>query len=375
MNDERGGRGELKAIGYYHALVPPEWIAAHGLRPRWIAPRSLGARSRVGTSRGVCPYAGACVDAALDGAASAGVVMTTTCDQMRYAAALVEQEGRVPCFLLNVPSTWRTAEASGLYREEVERLGRFLVRRGGTAPTPAGLARVMLEYDRARSALLADRERLAARQFAESLRNVGSADAAERWDRAEGCRRQATRVAGAPEGEERIALALVGGPFVAQDRAMLDRIERAGGRIVLNAADGGERTMPAPFDRARLEADPLGELTRAYFDSIPHVFRRPNDGLYAWLGRKLAEREVRGIVFRRYVWCDLWHAELDRLRRWSPVPVLDLDVADDDRSAGARATGRIEAFLETLRHVGRPAESRSSGETGKRIEPIGERPR
>jgi benzoyl-CoA reductase/2-hydroxyglutaryl-CoA dehydratase subunit BcrC/BadD/HgdB len=92
----------------------------------------------------------------------------------------------------------------------------------------------------------------------------------------------------------------------------------------------------------------LQELAESYFTAIPDVFRRPNTGLYEWLEQKLAERRVRGIVFRRYVWCDLWHGELQRLKQWSPVPVLEIDAGADDLSAANRIQGRIESFLEML---------------------------
>ena len=42
------------------------------------------------------------------------------------------------------------------------------------------------------------------------------------------------------------------------------------------------------------------------------------------------------------------HAELQRLKQWSPVPVLELDVGPDDLSSPNRMQGRIEAFLEML---------------------------
>jgi benzoyl-CoA reductase/2-hydroxyglutaryl-CoA dehydratase subunit BcrC/BadD/HgdB len=106
--------------------------------------------------------------------------------------------------------------------------------------------------------------------------------------------------------------------------------------------------MPRRFDPARMVADPLEELADAYFD-IPDVFRRPNHALYDWLGRELAARQVRGIIFRRYLWCDLWHAELQRLREWTALPVLEIDVAPDDLGASNRVQGRIEAFLEMLK--------------------------
>ena len=93
-------------------------------------------------------------------------------------------------------------------------------------------------------------------------------------------------------------------------------------------------------------------MSGAYFDSIPDAFRRPDSGLFQWLGRELAARQVRGIIFRRYVWCDLWHAELQRLKKWSPVPVLEIDAGatsgSDDAGARNRVQGRIEAFLEML---------------------------
>jgi len=142
-------------------------------------------------------------------------------------------------------------------------------------------------------------------------------------------------------------LAIVGGPLLEKDYAIFDLVEQAGGRLVLDATEGGERTLPAVFERERLKKNPLDELARAYFGTIPDVFRRPNDTLYEWLGEELAAREVRGILLHRYVWCDIWHAELARLKAWSSVPVLEIDECDDDASLG-RTAGRIEAFLEML---------------------------
>ena len=84
------------------------------------------------------------------------------------------------------------------------------------------------------------------------------------------------------------------------------------------------------------------------FGAIPDVFRRPNDPLYTWLGREMTARHVRGILLRRYVWCDLWHAELHRLQTWSPVPLVEIDVADDELSVTSRTEGRIEALVEML---------------------------
>jgi benzoyl-CoA reductase/2-hydroxyglutaryl-CoA dehydratase subunit BcrC/BadD/HgdB len=297
----------MKPIAYCNPFVPAEWIAAHGLQPRWLRLGVDGGGPLPALARGVCPYVGALIETAQAGLSDASaLVLTTVCDQMRYAAALLETRGCGPLFLLNVPSTWQTPAARQLYLDELRRLGQFLVALGGTAPDNAALARVMLDCDHGRNADA-----------------IGHSDVG-------------------------VPLALLGGPLLESDRPLLDLLERCGGRVVLDATEGAERTMPRPFDPVRVASEPLRELADAYFDGIPDAFRRPNTGLYEWLGRQLAARQVRGIIFRRYVWCDLWHAELQRVRQWTRLPVLELDVGPDDTGAPNRIQGRIEAFLETF---------------------------
>ena len=80
------------------------------------------------------------------------------------------------------------------------------------------------------------------------------------------------RPAEAPGG---IPLAILGGPLLETDCEFFDLVERAGGRIVLDATEHGQRTLPRPFDPARVAAEPLEELADAYFDGIPDAFRRP----------------------------------------------------------------------------------------------------
>lgn len=326
----------MTAIAYASPFVPVEWIAAHGLRPLWLRPPAASGGAEFAAARGVCPYAGAVVDAAETGIDASALVLTTICDQMRFASALIESSGRCPVFLLNVPSTWQTGEARSLYLAELCRLGRFFEKHGGKPPNGAELARVMLAYDRARSALLSAQSTLSARQFAETAAKY----------------RGPLETASPPKPDapsaDGIPLAVLGGPLLEADYEFFDVLQRAGGRVVLDATEGGERTMPRGFDPRKIEADPLRALADAYFNAIPDAFRRPNAALYEWLGRELAARHVRGIVFRRYVWCDLWHAELQRLKRWTALPVLDLDAGADDVAAPNRMQGRFEAFLEML---------------------------
>jgi benzoyl-CoA reductase/2-hydroxyglutaryl-CoA dehydratase subunit BcrC/BadD/HgdB len=300
----------MKSIAYVSPFVPAEWIAAHGFRPNPLRLRIADGQSLHVVARGVCPYAGELTSTVVSGLEDAGIVLTTVCDQMRSAAALLENRGGCPVFLLNVPSTWQTVAVRQLYRDELQRLGRFLEQQGGKTPNTDELAQTMLAYDCERNI---HRRRLIAA------------------DKCDG-----------------VPLAILGGPLLETDGMFFDTIKRAGGCVALDATEGGERTVPRPFDPARVASDPFAELADAYFD-IPDPFRRPNTLFYEWLGRELTARRVRGIILRRYLWCDLWHAELQRLKQSSALPVLEIDIGSDDVVAPNRMQGRIEAFLETLR--------------------------
>lgn len=314
----------MRTVDYTCPFVPAEWIAAHGVRPRRLQPRSAGSRPGAHWRTGLCPYAGAFMQELVESPTADGVVVTTLCDQMRRAAEVIQRDRPDrPVFLLNVPRIWQTPAGQGLYRDELLRLGRFLVRLGGQAPSDSRLCEVMLAGQARREAALA-----------------GGGDGesgAGRGDRPE------STAAGTP-----VRLALVGGPLMREDRELLEMIRSAGGAVVLDATESGELTLPAPFDAERTRLDPLGELVQAYLGSIPHPSRRPSDALYEWLDRQFAARGVRGVVFHRYVWCDTWHGEAARLKEWCRLPVLDLDRGDDHGAAG-RCLGRIQSFLETLR--------------------------
>jgi benzoyl-CoA reductase/2-hydroxyglutaryl-CoA dehydratase subunit BcrC/BadD/HgdB len=326
----------MRPVAYSSPFVPAEWIAAHGFRPKRLVPRAQRSAPVIGTIAGLCPYARAFADEAIADGESAGVVLATTCDQMRRMPDLMALRSDVPLFLMNVPSTWQTAAAQRLYRDELRRLGRFLERLGGTPPGKERLVETMLSYDAARRGLRARRERMSARRFAEAcsaLDQDGEA-AAEPLPALDV--RRATR------------LAVVGGPFLREHFVVYDLIEEAGGQVVLDATEGGERTMPAPFDRRRILDDPLGELADAYFGVIPDAFRRPNDALHAWLKREAADRDVEGIIFHSTAWCDTWEAEGHRLKEWSAVPVLMLSAGDGDGDARSRLARHVHAFLEVV---------------------------
>ncbi len=116
----------------------------------------------------------------------------------------------------------------------------------------------------------------------------------------------------------------------------------------MDATETGERGLCATFDRRALQNDPMIELSQAYFAGIPDASRRPNNQLYSWFKHKLVSRKVRGIIFRRYIWCDIWHAELGRMKQWSALPILDIDTDGNKQTLPAQTTQRIYAFLEML---------------------------
>jgi len=326
-----------KFLLYTSPFVPAEWIAAHGLAPYRLFPASHSHAALSGSSEGLCPFAQAfTAEAATHEAVAA--VFATTCDQMRRAAEPAERAGSHPVFLFNVPATWQSPAAQTLYRDELLRLGRFLVRLGGARPDPAFLAEVMLSYDSARTSLQSQRQTLSARAAAEALVSFNQDGF--------GVRRLGAAFPLAPDPSPLAPrLALLGGPLLREQFGIYDEIERRGARVVLDATETGERTLPAPFDRARLRDDPLAELARAYFLHIPDACRRPNNLLYEWLAKELAARRVQGVLLLRCVWCDLWHAEAQRLKECLAVPVLELDPSGT-AGAGLRTQERLQALLE-----------------------------
>jgi len=281
----------------------------------------------------VCPYAWSFVCAAQEGGAGDAVIVTTMCDQMRRAAEWIERDTDLPLFLMNLPSTWRTATAEKMYIAELERLGRFLVRLGGVAPAPEKLATIMRDYDDKRTALRAAWGRLSPRQFFEAVLMFNREGRLELddgdWE---------------PRG---VPIAMISGPAPPYYGQLLGLIEAAGGMVVLDGTETGERTLPAPFDRRHLRTEPFLELVQGYFGSIPDAFRRPNSMLYEWLKHEIDARGIRGIIFHYFTWCDMWHAEAGRMKQWAGVPLLAISGGMEDQFPGHTAS-RVESFIETL---------------------------
>ena len=194
------------------------------------------------------------------------------------------------------------------------------------APTAEHLSETMRQYSQARSQLLQSARQYSARRFAEAVARFHTDGSVKLPDEPE------------PPPAEAVPLAVLGGPLPASQWNLLDTIEAAGGRIVLNATEPGERTLGPVFQEEDWAADPTHALARRYFESIVDVFQRPNTRLYDWLGHRLRAHQVRGIVLWHYLGCDLWRGEAQSLREAFRLPVLLLD-ADEVQSGALRDAG------------------------------------
>ena len=325
--------------------VPPEWIKAHGLEPRgiWFAGDFGGAPLPL--AAGVCAFANAAVRFAERHVDSA-VVFTTHCDQLRRGFDMIAGSYGGRLFLFNLPATWQSAAAERIFASELERLGRFLVKLRGHLPSAKELAAIITQYSLARKRLLEAACDLSARQYAEAIARF-------HWD-------GSVNLPSASEKTGSIPLALVGGPLPRAQWHVLDLIEGAGGGVVLNATEAGERslwcvagargTWGSDAGLVPFKTESKGtheELARLYLDNCIDVFQRPNTRLYAWLKERLTARQVRGLLLWHYVGCDLWRAEAQSLRETFGLPVLLLE-ANETASDLPRQAGRIEAFIESL---------------------------
>jgi hypothetical protein len=289
----------MRTVYYLSAFIPPEWVAAHGMRPRRLLPRACRGVGRPG----VCPFVTALLTE-LEELEGELVVLTTTCDQMRRGAELAacshgaSRSGVSPVFLFNMPATWHEA-ARKQYQQELMRLSRFLLRHGGHLTE--GLA-------------------------GEAANPATSASHNENWP-------GHSQTVGVP-------VAVVGGHLLADHRSLYSEIERLGGAIAVNGSEMGGRWPAAVAGAVSVEA-----LTAAYFDAIPDVFRRPDTRLAAWLTTRT--RGVRGVIFLSYTWCDLWRAAQHQLAEAAGLPALFLELGSEPVLL-ARTSTRIEAFLEAI---------------------------
>jgi benzoyl-CoA reductase/2-hydroxyglutaryl-CoA dehydratase subunit BcrC/BadD/HgdB len=321
--------------------IPAEWIKAHGLDPRgvWFKPEfGFGTFS---VFAGICAFAEAAVRLA-EAQPESAMIFSTHCDQLRRGFDSLDEKLRARVFLFNLPVSLHESAAESIFLSELERLSRFLIRLGGHLPDADQLAGLIERYSLARSRLLEAASWCPASQYAEAVARF-------HWDGSVSLPEPPPALG----GSNPVRLAVVGGPLPQPHWELLGTIEHAGGRVVLNGTEAGERSLwPAAASSSSLGAKDLPtimlRLARDYLAHCVEVYQRPNTRLYAWLKERLACRQVCGIVLWQYIGCDLWRAELQSLREAFGLPVLLLD-ANETAGGRSRHHGRIEAFLEALR--------------------------
>jgi hypothetical protein len=236
---------------------------------------------------------------------------------------------------MNVPHTWQTPAARSLYASELERLGRFLVRLGGEVPSQDHLVQTILEFEEQRNRLRELRWKMQPKEYSQAVID---------WHRTGELPDFGVADRFVPKG---VPVVIVGGPLMESDRKLFDMIEKFGGYVALDATEAGERMLPS-YDLDRLKSDPVSAITDAYLAGIQDPFRRPDDGLFDWLRDKVSERGVRAVILHRFIWCDNWHAEAERIRDTLGLPFLHLDVSGDGAD-DARTATRLGALMEMLR--------------------------
>lgn len=324
----------LKRVVYSCPYIPAEWIAAHGFKPSRIFPGVKKRIRPINSAAGICPYLRAFLNEVKAEKDVAAVLFTTVCDQMRRAPEIIGSETPLPLFLMHVPSTWKTVEARKLYLSQLRRLGFFLIRLGGAPPSRETLCQAMNTYDKQRNVLRDAKGWVHSRAFSEAIvRFHRTGEVVQNTEKLD-------------EYNNKVPIALIGGPLTSQDLSLFDVIQDAGGNVVLDGTETGERTMPRKFHRQQTHEDPLLELTDAYFGYIPDAFRRPNSELYVWMKREFQANHVKGVILIRNVWCDIWHAEVARIREWIRIPLLDIDL--NGENPVSRNKTRIRSFLELL---------------------------
>jgi len=373
-------------------FVPVEWILAHGLRPRVGVQAETSCVANTTPSMGTCVYANRFLEhtqsraiahepgespscsslrrenasppathltPALDHSETLDplVIFTSRCDQMRRAADVAYESSPDRVFLMNVPATWQSATARSIYHEELRRLGQFLVRCGGREPSRESLREQMELLARRRRTVRSLRATVDARRFAELVQRCRSGQEVD-VPAAEPEGSSDSSATGNPTSLveptentstlDTVPVALVGSPLMPEHRTVFDEVARHGGRLVCDMTLGGERGLLPEFDAERRDANPFEQLVDAYVRGIPDPFQRPNTPFYEWLQKQLDSAGARGLIVWLYAWCDLWRAEVQRLREHTGLPILCLETGDAPLLSAA-ANQRVQAFFEMLR--------------------------
>jgi benzoyl-CoA reductase/2-hydroxyglutaryl-CoA dehydratase subunit BcrC/BadD/HgdB len=287
----------MKKILCSSQYIPAGWISAHGLQP--VMELSGSFCNSEGEGEGICTYAETLYRNALSENIDA-VVFTTGCDQMRRISDLVRSAGK-ECFLMNIPSTWKNPVSIEIFKDELKRLSIFLSKQSEEE----------FSYEILKEELFKNKKR------PEEIR----------------------------KGKR---ISLMGGPMTGSDKGLIKLLVENGANIALDATEQGEIANP-DIDFNNLEKDPVAEIANAYFYDMPDIAKRPNLQFYEKIEKLIEEREIEGIIVRVYPWCDLWHAEVQRIKEYFDTPVLQITAdVNMEFEKDKRLQTRINAFLEMI---------------------------
>lgn len=297
-----------KKVAYCSQHIPPEWIAAHGLEPVRISP-DMHFNSPIPEMEGLCDFMRAFFNHAHQSSVDA-IVATTVCDQMRRGFDLFARNATLPTHLFNQPAMWKRTTHLKLYMYELDKLSLFLEELGGKRPGKNFLKATMLDYEEKRK-----KEKV----------------------------KKATTV---EYRENTFGIGLIGGPLTNHEAPLLEIIKEQGAQILFDSTEFSVENAPLQYDRRTITTSPFESLAQHWFEANHTIYQRPNTKFYQWLQQKIVQTSPRALIINRWIWCDFWHGETERIRNFSTIPVLVLDVNKNE--AVARNRTRVEAFLESL---------------------------
>lgn len=308
-----------KKVIYTSSHIPPEWIEAHGLEAIHIVPEFTNSQP-IEEAEGLCAFMRAFYNS-LAKHNPIGVITTSVCDQMRRGYDLYRELSTTPIFLFNQPALWQRTSHIKLYVEELRKMSTFLQSIGGTVPNNCTLRDTMLRWESRRAG-----EILSLQNDQYSLQNVGN--------------------------QPQFKVGLIGGPLISNLWQLTDQLVQRGGEAVFDLTEFSVEKAPTSYDRRELRANSFMHMAEKWFESNHSIYQRPNTRFYTKLKEKMESTKPDALILIRWIWCDFWHAETNRIEEFTKLPQLSIDVNDND--AYARNKTRIEAFIESLVTVGAP---------------------
>jgi hypothetical protein len=236
-----------------------------------------------------------------------GMVLTTSCDQMRRAAEWLNDDARV--FLFNFPSTLHQER---LLEAEKVRLVKWL----------KGLHERLGEKNDCATQLRSGHDRAWPSTLNPDPFTCTAGGCASTSD----ARTSGHQDASIKDGKETLSVGVFGGHFCGDQQSVVQFFQKRGVHIALWGCESGER--------------------------VGDVFQRPNTLFYEQVQAVIAERHLDGILVVRTTWCDVWRLAAVRLHEVVKVPVMEwvMDSQYQGQSfPDGSSTTRLEAFCELLR--------------------------